>query len=136
MYEVTFLVVKTSEQIAPKLLAEIISEQENTSKDTVKRYIRLTELIKPLLDLVDEGKIARTLAEKLSYLNEEEKNALVEMIQDYEATPSLSQAVRLEEGKREFEEWQAKKEAEEADKKGVIISMCANMSAHLSVVIF
>ena len=87
----------TSEQVAPKLSAEIIAEQENTSKDTVKRYIRLTKLIKPLLDLVDEGKIALTPAEKLSYLNEEEQNALVEMIQDYEATPSLSQAVRLKE---------------------------------------
>ena len=87
----------TSEQVAPKLSAEIIAEQENTSKDTVKRYIRLTKLIKPLLGLVDEGKIALTPAEKLSYLNEEEQNALVEMIQDYEATPSLSQAVRLKE---------------------------------------
>lgn len=87
----------TSEQVAPKLSAEIIAEQENTSKDTVKRYIRLTKLIKPLLDLVDEGKIALTPAEKLSYLNEEEQYALVEMIQDYKATPSLSQAVRLKE---------------------------------------
>ena len=87
----------TSEQVAPKLSTEIIGEQENTSKDTIKRYIRLTKLIKPLLDLVDEGKIALTPAEKLSYLKEEEQRALAELIQDYEATPSLSQAVKLKE---------------------------------------
>lgn len=87
----------TSEQVAPKLSTEIIAEQENTSKDTIKRYIRLTKLIKPLLDLVDEGKIALTPAEKLSYLKEKEQRALAELIQDYEATPSLSQAVKLKE---------------------------------------
>ncbi len=87
----------TSEQVAPKLSTEIIAEQENTSKDTIKRYIRLTKLIKPLLDLVDEGKIALTPAEKLSFLKEEEQRALVELIQDYEATPSLSQAVKMKE---------------------------------------
>ena len=86
-----------SEQVAPKLSTEIIAEQENTSKDTIKRYIRLTKLIKPLLDLVDEGRIALTPAEKLSYLKEEEQRALAELIQDYEATPSLSQAVKLKE---------------------------------------
>lgn len=84
-------------QLALKLSAEIIAEQENTSKDTIKRYIRLTKLIKPLLDLVDEGKIALTPAEKLSFLKEEEQRALAELIQDYEATPSLSQAVKLKE---------------------------------------
>ena len=87
----------TSEHVAPKLSTEIIAEQENTSKDTIKRYIRLTKLIKPLLDLVDEGKIALSPAEKLSYLKEEEQRALAELIQDYEATPSLSQAVKLKE---------------------------------------
>jgi ParB family chromosome partitioning protein len=67
-------------QLALKLSAEIIAEQENTSKDTIKRYIRLTKLIKPLLDLVDEGKIALTPAEKLSFLKEEEQRALAELI--------------------------------------------------------
>lgn len=60
-------------------------------------YIRLTKLIKPLLDLVDEGKIALTPAEKLSYFKEAEQLALVELIQDYDSTPSLSQAVKLKE---------------------------------------
>ena len=87
----------TSEQVAPKLSAEIIAEQENTSKDTVKRYIRLTKLVKPLLDMVDEGKIALTPAEKLSYLTEEEQQSLYELMQDNEISPSLSQAVKLKE---------------------------------------
>ena len=85
----------TSAQVAPKLSTEIIAEQENTSKDTIKRYIRLTKLIKPLLDMVDEGKIALTPAEKLSYLTEEEQTELVKQIGELEATPSLSQAVKL-----------------------------------------
>lgn len=70
----------TSEQFAPKLSTEIIAEQENTSKDIIKRYIRLTKLIKPLLDLVDEGKIALTPAEKLSFLKKEEQRAPTELI--------------------------------------------------------
>ena len=87
----------TSEQVAPKLSAEIIAEQEKTSKDTVKRYIRLTKLVKPLLDMVDEGKIALTPAENLSYLTEEEQQSLYELMQDNEVSPSLSQAVKLKE---------------------------------------
>ena len=86
---------RTSAQVAPTLATEIIAEQENTSKDTIKRYIRLTKLIKPLLDMVDEGKIALTPAEKLSYLTEEEQTELVKQISESEATPSLSQAVKL-----------------------------------------
>ena len=74
---------------------EIIAEQENTSKDTIKRYIRLTNLVKPLLDLVDEGRIALTPAEKLSYLKKEEQLTLASLIRDFEATPSLSQATRF-----------------------------------------
>lgn len=85
----------TSAQVAPKLSTEIIAEQENTSKDTIKRYIRLTKLIKPLLDMVDEGKIVLTPAEKLSYLTEEEQTELVKQISELDATPSLSQAVKL-----------------------------------------
>ena len=48
----------TSEQLAPKLATEQIAEDAGTSKDTVKRYIRLTNLIQPILDMVDEGRIA------------------------------------------------------------------------------
>ena len=62
----------TSEQVAPKLATEIIAESDNTSKDTVKRYIRLTNLIPPILDMVDEKRIAFTPAVELSYLLPEE----------------------------------------------------------------
>ncbi len=58
-------------------------------------YIRLTNLVPPLLDMVDEGKIALMPAERLSYLTEEEQLALVDIMEDLEVTPSLSQAVRL-----------------------------------------
>ena len=65
------------------------------SRDMVFRYIRLTNLVPPLLDMVDEGKIALMPAERLSYLTEEEQLALADIMEDLEVTPSLSQAVRL-----------------------------------------
>ncbi len=85
----------TSVQVAPKLSTEQIGETENISKDTVKRYIRLTNLIPELLDLVDERRIAFTPAVELSYLNEVEQADLVEEIRVCDATPNLSQAQRL-----------------------------------------
>ena len=85
----------TSVQVAPKLATEQIGETENISKDTVKRYIRLTYLIPELLELVDEGRIAFTPAVELSYLNEVEQADLVEEISVCDATPNLSQAQRL-----------------------------------------
>ena len=85
----------TSEQVAPKLATEQIGVTDNVSKDTVKRYIRLTYLISELLDLVDEGKIALTPAVELSYLNEVEQADLIEEIRVCDATPNLSQAQRL-----------------------------------------
>ena len=85
----------TSVQVAPKLATEQIGETENISKDTVKRYIRLTYLIPELLNLVDEERIAFTPAVELSYLNEVEQADLVEEIRVCDATPNLSQAQRL-----------------------------------------
>ena len=85
----------TSVQVAPKLSTEQIGETENISKDTVKRYIRLTYLIPELLELVDERRIAFTPAVELSYLNEVEQADLVEEIYACDATPNLSQAQRL-----------------------------------------
>ena len=58
----------TSEQFAPKLSTELIAEQEGTSKDTVKRYIRLTKLIPDILKMVDEQRIAFSVGVELSYL--------------------------------------------------------------------
>ena len=85
----------TSVQVAPKLATEQIGVTESISKDTVKRYIRLTHLIPELLELVDEEKIALTPAVELSYLSDEEQYSLLGTIEEEDRTPSLSQAVRF-----------------------------------------
>ena len=68
-----------------------LGEQVGESKDQVRRYIRLTELIPELLDWVDEGRIAFRPAVELSYLQKEEQGALLEQIAYADATPSLCQ---------------------------------------------
>ena len=83
----------TSDQVGPKLTVEKISD--NDSATQVKRYIRLTNLIPPILDMVDEKRIAFTPAVELSYLNEVEQMDLLAEIQISDATPNLSQAQRL-----------------------------------------
>ena len=83
----------TSDQVGLKLSAEQVSNEDSATQ--VKRFIRLTNLIKPLLDMVDEGKIAFTPAVELSFLNDTEQADLVEVIEVCEATPNLSQAQRL-----------------------------------------
>ena len=85
----------TLEQVAPKLSTEIIGDSENISKDTVKRYIRLTNLLPKLLEYVDDGRIAFTPAVELSYLNDIEQQDLIQTIESEDCTPSLSQAVRM-----------------------------------------
>ena len=72
-------------------LGELVGE----SKDQVRRYIRLTYLAKPLLDMVDEGQIALRPAVELSYLQEQEQKDLLETISYEDATPSLAQAIKL-----------------------------------------
>ena len=72
-----------------------MAEEVGESKNTIFRYIRLTELIQPLLDLVDEGRIAFRPAVELSYLKKEEQEALVEEISYADATPSLAQAIKM-----------------------------------------
>lgn len=74
---------------------EIVAESSPDSKTQVQRYIRLTELIPELLDLVDEGRIAFRPAVELSYLQKEEQSALLEQIAYADATPSLAQAIKL-----------------------------------------
>lgn len=74
---------------------EIVAESSPDSKTQVQRYIRLTELIPELLDLVDEGRIAFRPAVELSYLQKEEQSALLEQIAYVDATPSLAQAIKL-----------------------------------------
>ena len=85
----------TSEQFAPKLSTEIIGEAVGMSKDTVKRYIRLTNLIPEILDMVDEKKIAFNPAVELSYLKPSEQKEFLEAMDYEQASPSLSQAQRL-----------------------------------------
>lgn len=74
---------------------DIIADGANESARQVSRYIRLTELIPELLDLVDEGRIAFRPAVELSYLQKEEQGALLEQIAYADATPSLAQAIKL-----------------------------------------
>ena len=85
----------TSVQVAPKLATEQIAEDVGTSKDTIKRYIRLTNLIPEILQYVDDGRIAFTPAVELSYLNEQEQYDLLEQMELNDCTPSLSQACRF-----------------------------------------
>ena len=87
---------KTSSQVGTKLRTdEIIAEQAGESRNQIQRYIRLTNLIPELLELVDEGKIALTPAVELSYLTDEQQYALLGTIEEEERTPSFSQAVRF-----------------------------------------
>ena len=85
----------TSVQVAPRLATERIAEDAGTSKDTIKRYIRLTNLIPEILKYVDEGRISFTPAVELSYLNEQEQYDLLEQMELNDCTPSLSQACRF-----------------------------------------
>lgn len=75
--------------------SEIIAQSTGDSRAQVDRYIRLTELIPPLLDLVDEGKIALRPAVELSYLTKNEQEMLMEAIEYAQCTPSHAQAIRL-----------------------------------------
>lgn len=86
----------TSAQLGPKLTAaEKIAENSPDSKSQIKRFIRLTELIPQLLDMVDEKKIAFNPAYELSFLTTEEQERLMDAMDSEQATPSLSQAQRL-----------------------------------------
>ena len=86
----------TSAQVGPKLTAaEKIAENSPDSKSQIKRFIRLTELIPELLDMVDEKKIAFNPAYELSFLKPEEQQMLLDTMDYEQATPSLSQAQRM-----------------------------------------
>ena len=86
----------TLSQVATKLdNAADIGKQNGESRDTVFRYIRLTNLIPGILEKVDEGKIALTPAVELSYIAEEEQKGLLETMESEDCTPSLSQAIQL-----------------------------------------
>jgi len=80
--------------------ASVIGEQAGESRDQVFRYIRLTNLVPPLLKLVDEGRIAFSPAVELSYLTREEQAELWDLIEQEDTTPSLSQAIRMKQMSR------------------------------------
>ena len=86
----------TSCQVGTKLRAdEKLAESVNESARTVQRFIRLTELISELLDMVDERKLAFSPAVEVSYLKRDEQRMLLEAMDAEQTTPSLSQAQRL-----------------------------------------
>ena len=88
----------TSRPVVEKLdSAESVGTVQGDSGRQVQRYIRLTHLIPPLLDLVDSGKIAFRPAVELSYLTEEEQNGLLDSIGSEQSTPSLAQALKMKE---------------------------------------
>ena len=94
----------TSSQVGTKLRADaIIAEEAGTSRNQVQRYIRLNNLIKPILNLVDTEKIAFTPAVELSYLKPDEQKKLLETMEAAQATPSLSQAMRMKKLSQEGE---------------------------------
>ena len=93
----------TSTQVAQKLSVEKVGEDAGVSKDTVRRYIRLTELIPEIRDMVDEKKIAFNPAVELSYLKPEEQREFLDAMDYAQAAPSLSQAQRLKKLSQEVE---------------------------------
>ena len=86
----------TSNQLGGKLeTADLVGAETGDSKNQVRRYIRLTNLIPEILQHVDDGRISFTPAVELSYLNEVEQQDLLEQIEENDCTPSLSQACRF-----------------------------------------
>ena len=89
----------TSVPVAQKLKAktsrQLLGEQVGESQDQIRRFIRLTELIQPILDMVDEGRIALRPAVELSYLPKKHQQALYDTMQYEDCTPSHSQAIKL-----------------------------------------
>ena len=86
----------TSPQVAAKFRSDdAVAKDQGISGDTVRRYIRLTNLIPELLDMVDEKKISFNPAVELSYLDESQQRDFLEAINDTQNAPSLSQAQRL-----------------------------------------
>lgn len=74
---------------------ELLAEQVGESRNQIQRYIRLTKLVEPLLDMLDEKKIALNSAYKLSFLSKDEQAALIKVIKRTQIMPSLSQTQRL-----------------------------------------
>lgn len=87
----------TSAQLGPKLSSEVLAEQVGESRNQIKRYIRLTYLISPILQMVDESRMAFNPAVEISYMTPEHQRWLQAEMELCEATPSLVQSRRLKE---------------------------------------
>lgn len=87
----------TSAQVGPKLSSEVLAEQVGESRNQIKRYIRLTYLISPILQMVDEARMAFNPAVEISYMTPEHQRWLQAEMELCEATPSLVQSRRLKE---------------------------------------
>ena len=85
----------TSTQFAQKLSVEKVGDDAGVSKDTIRRFIRLTNLVPELLDMVDEKKISFNPAVELSYLDESQQRAFLEAMDGTQNAPSVSQAQQL-----------------------------------------
>ena len=80
---------------------EELGQKNGDSREQVRRYIRLTELIPPMLDMVDNGKIAFRPAVELSYLSKEQQQSLYDTMECEDCTPSLAQAIKMKEFSRD-----------------------------------
>ncbi|MFR2428083.1 MAG: ParB/RepB/Spo0J family partition protein [Oscillibacter sp.] len=88
--------------VVPKFRSnEVIGKESGESRETVRRYIRLTNLVPPLLQMVDDGRIAFSPAVEMSYLTRDEQAELWDLIGREDATPSLSRALRMKQLSRE-----------------------------------
>lgn len=87
--------VPVAQDLKGKTSRQILGEQVGESQDQIRRYIRLTELITPILDMVDSGKIAIRPAVELSYLPKEQQTILLDTMQLEDCTPSHAQAIKM-----------------------------------------
>ena len=99
--------VPVAQDLKGKSSREIVAENTGESQDQIRRYIRLTELIPEILDMVDEKKIAFRPAVEISYLSEDNQYVLLDVMQFSDITPSLAQAIHMkkleQEGKLDTE---------------------------------
>lgn len=93
--------VPVAQDLKGKTSREVLGEQVGESQDQIRRYIRLTELDSPILDMVDEGRIAFRPAVELSYLKPAEQKQLLEVMESEECTPSLTQSTKLKQFSKE-----------------------------------
>jgi ParB family chromosome partitioning protein len=88
-------------KLSGKKSRDVVAEQTGESHEQVRRYIRLTELELPILDMVDEGKIAFRPAVELSYLPKEQQKTLFDTMEGEDCTPSLAQAIKIKQFSQE-----------------------------------